>query len=111
MTTTTYVTDLYPPKWVKAADLNGHQVAVTIKAVTVESFYIPTAGETRRGVVLAFENKAKRLICNKTQVMALAAITGSDIFSEWVGHCVQLVAAQALNGKPTIAIKAVASGK
>ncbi len=106
MTTPNSVEDLYPKKWVKAADLNGHQVAVTIQAVTVEEFYVPQINDTKRGVVLAFENKAKRMICNKTQVMALAAITGSDVFSDWVGQSVELVAARAPNGKATIAVKA-----
>ena len=111
MTTPTSINDLYPPKWVKAADLNGQAVPVTIKAVTVEEFYIPQINDTKTQAVLSFEGKTKRLILNKTQVMALAATTSSDVFSDWVGQRVELVAARAANGKPTIAIKAVANGK
>ena len=105
MTTPTSINDLYPPKWVKAADLNGQAVAVTITDVAIETQYIPQINDTKTQAVLSFEGKTKRLILNKTQVMALAAITGSDTFADWVGQRVDLVADRAPNGKPTIAIK------
>ena len=108
MNTPTSINDLYPPKWVKAADLNGQAVPVTIKAVTVEEFYVPQINERKRAAILAFEGKTKRLVLNKTQCRSLAAITGSDVFGDWIGQSVELVAARAPNGKPTIAIQAAA---
>jgi hypothetical protein len=99
------VSELYPPKWVKAADLGGHAVIVVISDVTVESFRLPD-GTHRASAVLAFEGKTKRLILNKTQCKQLAEITGSERFEEWVGRSVSLAPATAQNGKPTIAIRA-----
>ena len=99
------VSELYPPKWVKAADLGGHAVTVVISGVTVESFRLPD-GTQRASAVLAFEGKTKRLILNKTQCKQLVEITGSERFEEWVGRSVSLAPATAQNGKPTIAIRA-----
>ena len=106
MNTPKTVSELYPPKWVKAADLGGHAVTVVISDVTVESFRLPD-GTHRASAVLAFEGKAKRLILNKTQCKQLIEITGSERFEEWVGRSISLAPATAQNGKPTIAIRAV----
>ncbi len=99
------VSELYPPKWVKAADLGGRAVSVKIAEVVVESFRLPD-GTHRASAVLAFEGKTKRLILNKTQCKQLVEITGSERFEEWVGKTVALAPATAQNGKPTIAIRA-----
>ena len=106
MNTPKTVSELYPPKWVKAADLGGHAVTVVISDVTVESFRLPD-GTHRASAVLAFEGKTKRLILNKTQCKQLIEITGSERFEEWVGRSISLAPATAQNGKPTIAIRAV----
>jgi hypothetical protein len=99
------VSELYPPKWVKAADLGGRIVSVKIAGVTVESFRLPD-GTHRASAVLAFEGKTKRLILNKTQCKQLIEVTGSERFEDWVGRAVSLAPATAQNGKPTIAIRA-----
>jgi len=98
------MSELYPSKWVKAADLAGRAVPVKITAVTVETFRQPD-GSSRVAAVLAFEGKAKRMICNKTQCRALTDLTGSERFTDWVGRVVVLAPATTQNGKPTIAIR------
>ena len=98
------VSELYPPKWVKAADLNGHAVTVKITDVAVESFRQPD-GSSKQAALLAFEGKTKRLILNKTQCKQLVEITGSERFEDWVGRAVSLAPATAQNGKPTISIR------
>ena len=98
------VSELYPSKWVKADDLAGRAAPVKITAVTVETFRQPD-GSSKVSAVLAFEGKAKRMICNKTQCQALADLTGSERFTDWVGRVVILAPATAQNGKPTIAIR------
>jgi len=104
MNTPKTVSELYPPKWVKAADLGGRAVTVKIAEVTVESFRMPD-GTFRASAVLAFEGKTKRLILNKTQCKELVEITGSERFEDWVGRSISLAPATAQNGKPTIAIR------
>ena len=98
------VSDLYPPKWVKAVDLGGRAVNVKITSVAVESFRLPD-GTFRESAVLAFEGKTKRLILNKTQCRQLAILTGSERFEDWIGRSVSLAPAKAQNGKPTIEIR------
>jgi len=104
MNTPKTVSELYPPKWVKAVDLGGRAVNVKITGVAVESFRMPD-GTFRESAVLAFEGKTKRLILNKTQCKQLAEITGSERFEDWVGRSVSLAPARAQNGKPTIEIR------
>lgn len=99
------VDDLYPPKWVRAADLNGHVARVKITAATVEEVFLPSNNSTEKAVILAFEGKKKRLILNKTRCKAMVEITGSKVFKDWVGHTVLLKAAKARNGKDTIEIR------
>lgn len=100
----TSVDDLYPRQWVAAADLNGKAVAVKIVRVDVETFHVPAINEKKTAAVLSFEGARRRLILNKTQCRALAEITRSGQFKDWIGKTVALQAAKAPNGKPTIAI-------
>jgi hypothetical protein len=97
------VSDLYPSKWLKRDDLAGRSVSVKIEAVNIETFRQPD-GTSKVSAVLAFAGKSKRLICNKTQCMALVSAIGSERFSDWVGHEVMLAPATAPNGKPTIVV-------
>lgn len=99
------VGDLYPRKWLKCEDLGGRAVTVKILAVDVDELRQPD-GTRRQAAVLTFERASKRLILNKTQCGALAAICGSERLADWPGHTVQLTPATAPNGKPTIAIRA-----
>jgi hypothetical protein len=97
------VSELYPSKWLKRDDLAGRPVRVKIEAVNIETFRQPD-GTSKVSAVLAFAGKFKRLICNKTQCIALVSATGSERFADWVGHEVMLAPATSQNGKPTIAI-------
>lgn len=101
------VSDLYPPRWVKAEDLKGKTTVVTIAGATVESFYVPQINDQKTAVVLSFEGKKKRLILNKTQCISLIQITGSEVFSDWIGREIVLAPGKAANGKPTIVIRSV----
>ncbi len=98
------VSELYPSKWLKAADLNGRAVTVKITRVDVEEFR-QRDGSKKLAAVLTFERARKRMILNKTQCGQMVAITGSERFADWVGHTVMLVPATAHNGKATIAIR------
>ena len=104
------VTELYPSPWLKAEDLDGRAVTVTIKAVDLEDFRLPD-GTHKPAAVLTFERASKRLILNKTMCRAILAIAGSERFIDWVGQRVTLAPATAPNGRPTIDIKRGDNGK
>ena len=103
---TTYpqtVSELYPSKWLKAADL-ARPVTVKIEQCSFEQIYNQRAGEHEPRLVIAFTGCKKRLITNKTQCQAIAAIVGSDAFADWPGQAVTLAPGRAHNGKQTIIV-------
>jgi hypothetical protein len=78
--------DLFPSRYLKAHDLQGHEPVVTIARVACEPM-----GKTRDvKPVLYFAGKAKGLRLNKTMAVAIAAIAGSDDTDRWPGTAVQL---------------------
>ena len=97
------VSDLFPSKWLKAEDLEGRPRTVRIAEVTIEPLRQPD-GTSKPAAIVTFERATKRLILNKTQATALAAIMGSEVFDDWVGRYVMLKPATAQNGKSTIAV-------
>lgn len=98
--------ELYPGKYLKAADLQGKSYVLRIVSVTVEKLR-QFDGSQAWKVVLTFDKAQKLLILNKTQCKALTDITGSEQFQHWQGVTVRLSPATAQNGKPTIHIAKV----
>ncbi len=68
----------------KAADLRGRHVPVTIESTEVRSF------DDGNKVVIHFAGKDKVLICNVTNANAIAEITGSRDTDAWIGHTITL---------------------
>jgi hypothetical protein len=103
MTVPTTVDELYPSKWLHAEDLGGRAHDLVIESVAVEEFRQP-GGERAMRAVVTFRRAKKRLVCNKTQAVAIAGITGSPAFADWPGHEVRLAPGRASNGKGTILV-------
>ena len=97
------IDQLYPRKWLAADDLAGRAVTVTIDAVTLEQVRNPRTNRGEPKLAVAFVGKKKRLLANKTQAYALAAIAGKET-EDWSGRQVTLAAAVAPNGAQTIAV-------
>lgn len=98
------IRDIWPDKWLKPAHLQGHTPTVAIEAVTVEDCYNPRSRRSEARLIVAFHNKHLRLILNRTQALALAAITGEEDYSVWPGYLCQLSAGIAPNGQATVVI-------
>lgn len=79
--------ELYPGRFVKAADLKGKQVTLTIAAVNLEEL-VGDKGKQVKGT-LAFERAEKLLALNKTNGLCLKAMFGSKV-QQWVGKRVTL---------------------
>lgn len=103
MTTPQTVSQLFPSQWLSADDLTGRAVVVQIAAVTFEDVR-QYDGRSERRAVVSFERAHKRLILNKTQAQAIAAILHSEAFADWPGQKIQLSAGRAPNGKDTVLI-------
>lgn len=97
----TKVSELFPSKWLSAADL-PHPVTATISAVKLQELR-QQDGSMAAKLIVSFEKASKQWILNATQAKALAAALG-DMYGDWPGARVKLAAARATNGKDTIQV-------
>jgi len=74
----------FPGQYIKAADLQGKRVQVTIDRVEMEDI----GGETKP--VLHFRGKERGLVLNKTNANAVWGINGSDDTDDWSGTTIIL---------------------
>lgn len=98
--------DLYPEKWLRPDVIGNKAVTLTIHKVTVEKLYNSTARKYEDKLVVQFVGKELKMICNKTQTLALVKICGTDDYSRWANHRIRLTTATASNGKPTFVVNA-----
>ena len=95
--------DAYTSPWLKAADLQGRAHRLKVERATVEEVR-QTDGSKELKIIVTFEKAKKRLICNKTQALALADAAHTEEFSRWAGLTVILEPA-VTRGKDTINIR------
>lgn len=81
--------ELYPGRFIKAGDLKGKNVTLTISAVRVEEL-VGDKGPQMKGII-SFEKTDKALALNKTNGLCLKAMFGRKV-QEWVGRRVTLFA-------------------
>jgi hypothetical protein len=83
--------EFFPSNYLRAADLGGKEVDVTIDRVTSEEF--EEDGKKRKKPVVHFRNAGiKPLVVNKTNAMLIAAACGSEDYNTWPGKQVRLYA-------------------
>ena len=93
------INQAFPSKYLKASDLKGHAVKVTIRAFSFNE-------EGLQGKpVMYFDGKEKGLVVNKTNAMALAFDYGPDT-DDWIGKEIELFSARTqFNGQMVDAIR------
>jgi len=80
------INDAFPSDYIKASDLKGHEVVVTIDRVEMEE-----VGRQRESkAVLYFQGKDKGMVLNKTNAKKIIEISGSAITEEWPGVRIKL---------------------
>ena len=93
-------TDIFPSKYLRAADLDGREPVVTIARVDME-----TLGDERKPVVY-FVGKDKGLVMNKTNFSAIEDISGEEDTDNWAGTKVKLITVKVeFQGKRVPAIR------
>jgi hypothetical protein len=92
--------DLYPGRFMKAADFKGKNVTLKIKEVNLEEL-VGDKGAQVKGVV-SFEKTEKQLALNKTNGICLKSMFGKKV-QEWVGKRVTLFASS-WNGEECIRV-------
>lgn len=71
--------DAFPSDYLKAADLNGKSIRVTIDTVTLEKM-----GDEQKAIV-HFVGKDKGLVLNKTNANRIVEAVGSEETDDWRG--------------------------
>jgi hypothetical protein len=93
------ISDAYPSNYLKASDLQGQSVVVTIDRCEIEDI-----GDERKPI-LFFRNKAKGMVLNKTNANNVAVLYGDDT-DEWIGQPVELFEAMVdFQGKTVPALR------
>jgi hypothetical protein len=80
--------DVFPSKYLKPEDLNGHAMIATITRVTLETLKSRDGTEQKKAV-LHFKETGKIFPLNATNFDATAAICGDDTV-DWPGHKIEL---------------------
>lgn len=73
------INSAFPSTYLKAADLQGRRVSVTIDRVAIEEI----GGENKP--VVKFQGKDRGIVLNKTNAAMIAEIAGSEETDEWKG--------------------------
>ena len=81
--------DVFPSKYLRAADLNGTPLTVTIASAPLETLKNPE-GKEQTKTVLYFHGTKKLLPLNVTNWDAVADATGEDDSENWAGHKIEL---------------------
>jgi hypothetical protein len=92
--------DLYPGRFLKAADLKGKKVTLKIVDVDIEELE-GDDGKKIKGLV-SFEGRQKKLIACKTNGLCLREMFGRQI-ADWIGKRVTIYEDQ-WNGEPAIRV-------
>lgn len=79
--------EAFPSSYIKAADLKGRRVALTMKDVSIESM-----GDERKPV-LHFQGTDKGLVLNKTNASVIAEMYGPETES-WIGKKITVYASR-----------------
>jgi hypothetical protein len=82
------ISEAYPSKYLKAFDLNGRNITVTIKSAELEEIGF----DKERKIVLSFANTDKQLVCNKTNAGTIAKLLHSEETNDWAGQRITLCA-------------------
>jgi len=98
----------FPSSWLKAADLGGQEVTVSMAAVQIET--IGQGSDADELPVLSFVGQQKGLILNKTNARSISQLYGTET-TGWSGRSVTLYPTTTTYGAETrdcIRIKAPA---
>ena len=97
---------VYPSRWLKAADLSPDGEQITIREVTVEEI-----GEEReKKPVMSFDELDKELVVNMTNWTSIEELTGENDSDKWAGHVIKLVRVRVpVRGKNVDAIRVEAA--
>lgn len=80
---------LFPSKYIKAADLRGKRVPVTIESIDPRGELKGKNGKSETKPIVTLKGKDKEWVLNKTNASAIAKVYGNEVTS-WLGKTVVL---------------------
>ena len=92
--------DIFPSKYLKAADLNGKPVTAKIASALLETLKSPD-GKEQQKIVLYFVGAKKTLPLNMANFDSVASIAGDDT-DTWPGTAIELYATKTQMGGKTV---------
>jgi hypothetical protein len=78
--------EAFPSSYIKASDLKGNRVTVTIDHVNLEG----VGKDKEQKPVVYFQGKDKGLVLNKTNANKITSLLGTDEMDDWQGGQVVL---------------------
>jgi len=98
--------EAFPSAFLKADDLGGRQVTVTIDHADME--VIGQGRDKASKLIIGFRGKEKKLVCNKTNANMIASMYGDET-EGWIGKQITLVAREVeFQGEMVVAIRVLA---
>lgn len=91
---------LFPGRFIKAGDLQGRDVTLTISGIELQELPNDKGGDITRGVI-SFERTKKQWVINRTNASCLRAMWDRDT-SAWIGKRVTLYATEVSFGKERV---------
>jgi hypothetical protein len=82
----TTIDDLFPSRYLKAADLKGQKRTLTISKITSEE----VGKDKKAEPIIYFQKCTKGLVLNKTNAKRIAEVLGSKALADWPGKSVAL---------------------
>ena len=102
--------EVFPSKYLKAADLGGKPITVVIERADEETLKTPEGREDVK-TVLSFKGAKKTLPLNMTNWDGVAEITGEGDTARWPGHALELYpTTTTMQGKTVACIRIRAAG-
>src|SRR5215468_2735428 len=93
--------EVFPSKYLKAADLKGKPQTVTIESAPFEPLKSLDGKETHK-IVLHFKNAEKSLPLNATNFDAVCDATGCPDTDDWPGRRIELYPTKTIMGGKTV---------
>ena len=78
------LSEVFASSLLKADDLQGKDVTVTIESVEVKAFDSKQSGGKENKLIIHFKGKDKALVCNKTNAKTISKLYGDDT-DAWLG--------------------------
>jgi len=92
------INDAFPSNYLKASDLGGREVVVTIDRVAFEA----VGRDREMKAVVYFQGKQKGIVLNKTNAKKIIEISGSALTEEWPGTQVKIYPTETEFGGETV---------